>query len=162
MLRERTVAICLASIVALSACQTANPNVVERSEAQQIATVEDGTVLSVRPVTIDGSHSGIGSLAGLVIGGVVGSNIGGPRGSAIAGVAGAVAGGVAGNALERTATKESGVELIVQLNGTERRSIIQAAEGELFAAGDPVSVVTKGEKARVIKRTWPLGDRIDR
>src|SRR2546430_17228795 len=113
MLKTVSVAICLASIGALSACQTASPNIVDRSEAQQLATVEDGTGLAVRPVTIDGSHSGIGSLAGLVIGGVVGSNIGGARGSAIAGVAGAVAGGVAGNALERTATKENGVELIV-------------------------------------------------
>ena len=162
MLKICSVAIFLASIVTLSACQTANPNVIERSEAQQLATVEDGTVLSVRPVTIDGSQSGIGSLAGLVIGGVVGSNIGGQRGSAIAGVAGAVAGGVAGNALERKATKENGVELIVQLNGSERRSVVQANESEIFVVGDAVSVVTKGDKARVIKRNWPLGDRIDR
>jgi outer membrane lipoprotein SlyB len=112
----------LAALVAtLGACATSSPDVVQRGDAQRMSQVQDGTVLSIRPVTIDGSQSGIGTGAGAVVGGVAGSSIGGRREGVVGAVLGAVVGGVIGNAAERTGTKENGVEILIQLRNGERR-----------------------------------------
>ena len=151
MFKPLILAACVAALGSLAACQTANPDIVSRNDAQRMSSVQDGTILSVRDVTIDGSQSGGGAAAGAIAGGVAGSNVGGPRGSAIVGLAGAIAGGVIGNAVERTATKEDAVEILVQLKSGERRSIVQGKGKETLAAGDPVIMVTTGGKVRVMK-----------
>ena len=114
-----------------------------------MSQVQDATVLSVRPVTIDGSQSGIGGVAGGVTGAIAGSSVGGRREGQVVGVIGAVAGAVIGNAIERSATKEDALEIIVQLRNGERRSVIQAKGSENFNSGDPVILVTTGGKTRV-------------
>jgi len=143
--------IIVASLASLGACVTANPDVVSRADTQRASTVVDATVLSTRPVVIDGSQSGLGGAAGAVIGGVAGSNVGGPRGGAIVGIVGAIAGGVIGNAAERNATKENGVEILLQLKNGERRFVTQGIGAEQFAAGEPVILVTTGGRAKVMK-----------
>ncbi len=151
MFKQLILAASVATLGALSACQTANPDIVSRNDAQRMSSVQDGTILSIRPVTIDGSQSGGGGAAGAIAGGVAGSNVGGPRGSVLVGLAGAIAGGVIGNAAERAATKEDGFEILVQLKNGERRSIVQGKGNEVLAAGDPVIMVTTGGKVRVMK-----------
>lgn len=141
----------LVSLV-LVACASSSPDVIQRGDAQRMAQVQDGVVLSVRPVTVDGSQSGLGGAAGGVvgaIGGYAGSGV--QRESQILGVLAGVAGAAAGNALERLATREEAVEILVQLKGGERRAIVQAKAGEVLAAGDPVVIVTTGSKVRVTK-----------
>ena len=91
-----SLALALGAGALLAGCATSSPDVVKRGDAQRMAQVEDAIVLSVRPVTIDGSQSGLGG----VVGGVVGA-IGGSAGSGVdreanvlgllAGVAGAAA-----------------------------------------------------------------------
>jgi outer membrane lipoprotein SlyB len=143
--------IMVASLASLGACVTSNPDVVSRYDTQRMSSVQDATVLSVRPVTVDGSQSGIGGVSGAVIGGVAGSNVGGPRGGAIVGILGAVAGGVIGNAVERNATKENAVEIMLQLKNGDRRLVTQGIGQEIFAAGEPVIIVTTGGRVRVMK-----------
>jgi outer membrane lipoprotein SlyB len=136
----------------LSACASSSPDVISRGDTQRMAQVQDGVVLSVRNVVVDGSQSGIG--AG--VGGVVGA-IGGYAGSGVAreaqvlGVLAGVAGAAAGNAIERFSTKEEAVEILVQLKGGDRRAIVQAKGSEQLAAGDSVILVTTGGKVRVTK-----------
>ncbi len=137
--------------LALAACSTTSPDVVQRSDAQRLSTVMDATVLSVRPVTVDGSQSGVGSVAGGLVGGVAGASVGGRREGIIVGVLGAVAGAVAGNAIERSATREEAVEILLQLRNGERRAIVQARGNETLQAGDAVILVTTGGKARVTR-----------
>ena len=141
----------LAAAVVLSACSTTSPDVVQRGDAQRLSQVQDATVLSSRPVTVDGSQSGIGGAAGGVTGAIAGSSVGGRREGAVVGVIGAVAGAVIGNAIERSATKEDALEIIVQLRNGERRAIIQARGAESFNSGDPVVLVTTGGKTRVTR-----------
>src|SRR5574337_1219598 len=124
-------ALAVAAALALAGCATSNPDVVSRADAQYMSTVTDATVLSVRAITIEGSQSGAGAVAG--------------------GVLGAVAGGVIGNAAERYGTREEGVEIMVQLRSGERRSIVQAKGNETFAPGDPVILVATGNKVRVMR-----------
>jgi len=139
----------LVALAALSACSTTSPDVISRDQAQRMSQIQDATVLSVRPVTVDGSQSGIGAVAGGVVGGVAGSSVGGSREGAIVGVLGAVAGAVVGNAVERAGTREEAVEVIVQLRNGERRSVVQAKGQETLVPGEAVILVTTGGKTRV-------------
>ena len=141
----------VAVALALAACATSDPNVVPVYGAQRMSHVYDATVLSVRPVTIDGSQSGVGAGAGAIIGGIAGSTIGANSGAAIASMVGAVVGGVAGNAIERDSTKQNGVEIIVQMRDGQRRAVIQGVTSDAWAPGDPVIVIVTGGNARVAR-----------
>jgi len=146
---KRTLA--AAAFAALAACSTTSPDVIQRGDAQRLSQVQDATVLSVRPVTVEGSQSGAGAVTGGVLGGLAGSSHSGGREQVALGVVGAVAGAVVGHAVERAATRESAVELLLQLRSGERRAIVQAAAGETFHPGDAVILVTTGGKTRVSK-----------
>ena len=141
----------VAVALALAACATSDPNVVPVYGAQRISHVFDATVLSVRPVAIDGSQSGLGAGAGAIVGGIAGSTIGANSGAAIASMIGAVVGGVAGNAIERDSTKQNGVEIIVQMRDGQRRAVIQAVTSDAWAPGDPVIVIVTGGNARIAR-----------
>ena len=138
-------------VLVVSACSTTSPDVVQRGDAQRLSTVQDATVLSVRPVTVEGTQSGMGSVAGGLVGGVAGSSVGGRREGVIVGVLGAVAGAVAGNAIERSATREDAVEILLQMRNGERRAIVQARGAETLVPGDAVILVMTGGKARVTR-----------
>lgn len=135
----------------LAACSTTSPDVIQKGDAQRMAQVQDATVLSVRPVVVEGNQSGVGAVAGGVAGGVAGSTVGGHREGAVVGVLGAVAGAVIGNAVERFGTREEAVEILLQLRNGERRAIVQAKGTENLVAGDPVIIVTTGGKTRVTR-----------
>ena len=139
----------IVALAVLAGCTTASPDVIGRQDANRMSTVLDGTVLSVRDVTVEGSQSGVGASAGGVVGAIAGSSVGGRRDSAAGAVLGAVAGAVAGNAVERMTTREEAVEIMVQLSNGERRAIVQAKGSEALKAGDRVVIVTTGGKARV-------------
>ncbi len=147
----KRILIAAASTLALAACSTTSPDVIQRGDAQRLSQVQDATVLSVRPVVVDGTQSGAGGATGAVIGGVAGSSVGGRREGIAIGVLGAVAGAVVGNAVERGATKEEALEIMLQLRNGERRAIVQAKGSETFNPGDPVILVTTGGKTRVSK-----------
>jgi outer membrane lipoprotein SlyB len=135
----------------LAACTTTSPDVIGRDDAQRLSTVVDAVVLSTRPVVVDGTQSGIGGGAGSVVGGVAGSSVGGRREAVVVGVIGAVVGGVVGNAIERGATREDAVEILLQMKNGDRRAVVQARAEQEFQPGDAVIVVTTGGKVRVTK-----------
>ena len=139
------------ALTALAACSTTSPDVIQPHDAQRMSQVLDATVLSVRPVVVEGRQTGGGGLAGGVAGGIAGSSVGGYRESAVVGVLGAVVGAVIGNAVERSATREEAVEVLVQLRNGERRAVVQARGAETLAVGDPVIIVTTGGKSRVTR-----------
>lgn len=142
----------LAMAAVLAACASSSPDVIQRGDAQRMAQVQDGVVLSARPVVVDGSQTGIGAGVGGVVGAIGGyGGSGVQREAQVLGVLAGVAGAAAGNAIERFATKEEAVEVLVQLKGGERRAIVQAKGTEVLAAGDPVIIVTTGNKVRVTK-----------
>ena len=70
----------------LAACSTTSPDVIQRSDAQRMSQVQDATVLTVRPVVVEGSQSGVGGVSGAVVGGVAGSSVGGSREAVAVGV----------------------------------------------------------------------------
>ena len=136
----------------LAACATSSPDVISRSEAQRMAQVQDGVVLTVRPVVVDGSQSGVGAAVGGVVGAVGGyGGSGVKREAQILGVLASVAGAAVGNTIERMSTREDALEILVQLKSGDRRAIVQATGGETFNPGDAVIIVTTGSKVRITK-----------
>lgn len=136
----------------LGACASSSPDVIQRGDTQRMSKIEDAVVLSVRPVTVDGSQSGVGAAVGGVVGAIGGySGSGVQREAQVLGVLAGVAGAAAGNAIERFSTKEDAVEILVQLKGGERRAIVQAQAAEKLQPGDPVIIITTGSKVRVAK-----------
>ncbi len=144
-----TFAIALAASAGLSGCaSTSSGSVYSAEQARHEQTVRMGVVESVRQVTIEGSKSGVGAIAGGAVGGVAGSNVGGGKGSTIGTILGAVAGGVAGNAIEQGATKKQAVEITVKLDNGELRAITQEAD-ESFRPGERVRLLSGGGVTRV-------------
>lgn len=140
------------AVAGLTACASSSPDVIRREDAQIMSFIQEGVVISIRPVTVDGSQSGIGAAAGGVIGAIGGSGASGvQREQQALGVLGAVAGAVVGNAIERMTTREEAVEILVQLKNGDRRAIVQAKASEILVAGDAVTIVTSGSKVRVTK-----------
>ena len=146
----------LAIVTILGACATANPDVIRRRDAQMQSQVYDAVVLSVRRVRIEGSQSGAGTATGAVVGGLAGSTAGGGRGKDVATALGVIGGAVAGNLIEKSATTEEAVELLIQLPNGERRSIVQGIGQEEFRPGEAVMVVVRGATSRVIKGVAPM------
>jgi len=140
----------VAAIATLAACASSSPDTIRRSDTQTMSVVQDGVVLSVRPVSVEGSQSGVGGVVGGVVGAIAGSaGSSVQREQNVLGLLGAVAGAAAGNAVERLGTKEEAIEIIVQLKNGDRRAIVQAKGGETLLAGDKVILVTSGGKVRV-------------
>lgn len=141
-----------ALVMALAACSTSSPDVIQRGDAQRMSQVQDGVLLSIRSVTVDGSQSGVGAAVGGVTGAVAGASRGaGGAESQVIGLLVGVAGAVAGNTIERMSTRENANELLIQLKGGERRAIVQAKGSETLVPGDAVIIVTTGGKVRVVK-----------
>lgn len=138
--------------LSLGACASSSPDVIQRGDAQRLSRVEDGVVLSVRNVVVEGSQSGVGAAVGGVTGAVAGATRGGSTAeSNVIGLLVGVAGAVAGNAVERMATREDAVEILVQLKGGERRAVVQAKSEQTLMPGDAVILVTTGGKVRIAK-----------
>lgn len=138
----------LAALV-LAGCASSNSgSVYSRDEARREATVRMGTLESVRAVTIEGTKTPVGTVAGGAVGGIAGSTIGSGRGSAIGAVLGAVAGGLVGSAAEEGVTRKAGVELTVRLDNGDVRAIVQEAD-ETFSVGERVRLVSQGGVTRV-------------
>jgi outer membrane lipoprotein SlyB len=119
-----------------------------RGQARKESTVKNGTVESVRPVTIEGTKTPVGSVAGGAVGGVAGSTVGSGKGSVIAAILGSVAGGVAGAATEEVVTRQQGLEIIVKLDSGNTVAVTQKADEE-FKPGERVHVISGAGASRV-------------
>jgi len=147
----RTVAatIGLTAIALLGACASGvGGGDYSRDDTRREQTVRLGVVDSVREVKIDGTRSGVGAGAGAVVGGVAGSTVGQGRGATVGAVLGSVAGGVAGQAAEQSATRQTGLEITVLLDGGRLIAVTQAAD-ETFKPGDRVRILSDGATSRV-------------
>lgn len=85
-----------------------------------------GVVESVTPVTRKGQGTGLGAVAGGVLGAVVGHQMGGGDGKKAMTVIGAVGGGVAGNEVEKRARANTVYRVRVRMDDNTERTIEQA------------------------------------
>lgn len=150
--RVVAVSVLAASLAILAGCanRSASSSVYTYGQAQQEQIVRYGTVVSVRPVTIqEDRSSGLGTLGGGALGGVAGSAIGGGRGQILTSIGGAILGGLAGNAVENQMGKTQGLEITVRLDNGETRVVAQAADVAL-TSGQRVQLISGGGPTRVV------------
>ena len=115
-------------------------SVYTRDQARTSQSVNYGTILRVDLVTIEGTQTGMGTVAGGAMGGALGSAVGGGSGRTIATVGGAIVGGIAGSAIEKGATTVQGVELEVQLDNGELLVVVQENDAA-YKVGDRIRVL---------------------
>lgn len=99
-----------------------------------------GKVEGVRTVEVAAKPSGVGVVAGAVVGGLLGNQVGGGTGKTLATVAGAVGGGYAGNEIEKRTRKGAAWEVDVRMENGEKRSFKYDTQPS-WRAGDRVKVV---------------------
>jgi outer membrane lipoprotein SlyB len=139
------------TLIAGGCASSTSGNVYSRKDAQKVQTVDEGEVILVREVTIEGTKSGLGGLAGGIMGFAVGGTIGGGSGKGVARAAGAVGGAAAGAAVEEKSTRQTGLEITVELDNGQVIAVVQAAD-EQFDEGDRVRVLRRPDgSARVLQ-----------
>lgn len=149
---KRLIVVAIAAVT-LAGCanESMSGDVYSSSQAKQIQTVTFGTLVSVRPVQIQGDESSntIGAVGGAVLGGLLGNTIGGGTGRTLATAAGAVAGGVAGNSVGELAGRTSGYELEIRTDNKENIVVVQKAGNTKFSPGQRVRMARSGNTLTV-------------
>ncbi|VAW72727.1 hypothetical protein MNBD_GAMMA15-1883 [hydrothermal vent metagenome] len=122
-----------------------------RQDARSEQQVRYARILELRDVVIEGTQSGVGSIAGAAVGGVGASTIGHGKTSAVAGILGAVVGGVAGSKIEDAATRVQGVEITLQYDDDHSVvAIVQEVSADTrFQVGTRVRVLNLNGQTRV-------------
>lgn len=138
----------------LSACVAPSQrgDVYNSNQSRRMQQVQEGVILSIRPVKLEGSKTGGGSLAGSVLGGVAGGSIGHGYGQIAGAAVGAVAGALIGNAVEQGITSAEGLEILVKMSETGKTvAITQEGKPTEFSVGQRVIVLhdTRRGDARV-------------
>ena len=141
--------LCMA-LIALGGCaHNISPQTYSVGSVGQVNRTVSATVISAREVDIAGT-AGIGGSAGTAAGAVAGSAAGGnsTRGNIVGAIGGAVIGGLAGAAIESNATKQKGVEYVVETENGNLMTIVQGTDS-IFVTGDKV-LVLYGSPSRLI------------
>lgn len=142
-MKHRLLFILLAALaVGLTGCTTTRGGEpVSRNQVGVAQQVRTGTVTDVRIVTIEGSNSGVGAIAGGATGAAVASkNIGSGSGKILSGVAGGVLGAIAGQKTEEAITQEEGQEITVRLDNGRTVRIVQPLRQAYIVEGERVTV----------------------
>ena len=126
-------------------------DVYTRDQARREQTIRMGIIESVRPVTMEGTKSAVGPMAGAAVGGIAGSTLGHGKGSAVTAVIGAVAGGLAGAAIEEGVTRRQALEITVKLDNGQFLAIVQEGDATEFRPGDRVRLLSTGGETRVTR-----------
>lgn len=99
-----------------------------------------GVVRSVNEIDTEGSGSGLGVVAGGVVGGLLGNQVGGGSGRDLATIAGVVGGAFAGNKVEKVAKKSRSYAIVVKMDSGDERTFNQTAAPNVVS-GDKVKIV---------------------
>lgn len=138
------------AIAVLGGCASnISPQAYSVGSVGQVNRTVSATVVSAREVDVAGTTA-VGGGAGTVAGAVVGSAAGGnnSRGNIVGAIGGAVVGGFAGSAIEANATKQKGMEYVVETENGNLMTIVQGTY-PIFSDGQKV-LVLYGSPSRLI------------
>ena len=128
----------------------ASADTYSRQETGYAATMQYGTVDTVRLVAIEGEKNMIGQGSGAVIGGVAAHAVTGEHGRAIATFVGSVVGAVVGGMAQEKFTQSQGMEITVVLDDGSEISVVQAVKDtNEFVPGQRVRITYANGRARV-------------
>ncbi|MCG8638048.1 MAG: glycine zipper 2TM domain-containing protein [Desulfobacterales bacterium] len=133
----------LCAVIIVSGCSPSRSgNVYTSDQAMRAHTIVEGTVESVKLVTIEAGEKPVaGTVIGGVAGGVLGSTIGSGSGSKVGAVVGSLAGAAAGAAAEKNMGTRQGIEIVVDQDNGQKIVVVQEADVQL-SPGDRVRVLT--------------------
>lgn len=145
----KSTAVAMLGAVALTACAAPGGDVVAANNAQVAQSVQYGTVVSSRNVTVQGNRGvqTAGALVGGIAGAALGRNIGGGTGRVIATGAAATAGAAAGLQAGKAGAGYQSIEWTVRLESGQTISVIQ--NSPTFATGQRVQVIGGGSNTRL-------------
>lgn len=116
-----------AAVIFIVGCATnLSPQTYSVGSVGQVNRTISAIVVSAREIDISGT-TGVGGGAGTAAGAVVGSAAGGnnSRGNIVGAIGGAIVGGLAGAAIEANATKQKGMEYVVETDNGNLMTIVQ-------------------------------------
>ena len=144
-------AIGLVALLGMGACAPRNTNTTYTgADIGRSAQVSYGVIVSMRPVTIQGGQSGVGTFGGAAAGATAGSFIGGdPRMRILGAIGGAIIGGLAGSAAEGSLSTGQAVEFIIREDSGQTISVVQTNE-DSFQPNERV-VLTRGARTRIAR-----------
>lgn len=130
-----------------------------RQEVGTVAQIDEGVIVSSRPVTVQNDQgSPIGTAAGGAIGAIGGSQLGnGGVGSAAAGIGLGIIGALIGSALGQKASQRQAVAYTVQLSRNNALISITQQDPFLLEPGTKV-FIEYGARARIIPQDPHLTD----
>lgn len=145
----RLLYVCAAFFFLGGCAQNLSPQTYSVGSVGQVNRTVAATVVSAREVDVAGTSS-TGGTVGAATGAVVGSAAGGSntRGNIVGAIGGAVVGGLAGAAIEGGATKQKGMEYVIETENGNLMTIVQGQE-PYFVAGQKV-LVLYGSPSRLI------------
>lgn len=143
----RTATAIFSAFLLAGCAQSISPNQYGVNQVGSVNRAVQGTIISVRAVTVDRS-TGVGGAAGAGVGAAAGASIGdGGADSVVGAIAGAVVGGIAGAAIEKSAVMKDAHEYVVQTSNGALLTLVQG--GAPFSEGSKV-IVLYGSPARII------------
>ena len=131
---------CVVVLLLAGCASRQSGDIYSRHQVQRQLSVYYGTVLVVDPVMIEGTQTGLGTMAGGVVGGIAGHTVGGGHGQALATAVGVIGGALVGAAMEEGGTRRNGLEITVELDSGEVIAVVQEAD-DLYAVGDRVRIL---------------------
>ena len=120
-----------------------NQSATNQPVAQVNACHNCGVVAAVHTIEQHPQTSGVGAVAGALIGGVIGNRFGAGNGRALSTAAGAVGGGFAGNAIEKHARKVISYHVHVRMDDGTYRNFPESHIG-VYAVGERVRIDSNG------------------
>lgn len=138
------------TVIFLVGCATnISPATYSVGSVGQVNRTISGIVISAREIDVAGTTR-VGSGAGSAAGAVVGSGAGGnnSRGNIVGAIGGAIIGGIAGSAAEANATKQKGIEYVIETENGNLMTIVQGID-PIYHQGEKV-LILYGSPSRVI------------
>ena len=130
-----------------------NSGLYTSDSVDRTGTVYEGSVVSMREVTIkEGeklSDNTAGMLIGGILGGATGSAIGGGRARAITTVLGAAAGAGAGAYAQEKMSTQKAIEYVVKLKNGGMRTIVQGKDS-IYSVGQRVMISMGNGRPRIV------------
>lgn len=153
---KRVIVVALTGVM-LAGCSntsTLSGDTYSAREAKQVQSVSYGTLVSVRPVRIQGGDENnvIGAIGGAVLGGFLGNTIGGGTGRSLATAGGAVLGGVAGQGVQGAMNTTDGVELEIRKDDGNTIIVVQKQAASRYSVGQRVVMASNGSQVTVSPR----------
>lgn len=146
---RRLALMCIAVLALFGCTPNISPKTYSVGSVGQINRTVAATVISAREVDVAGT-AGLGGNAGAATGAVIGSAAGGgdARTNIVGAIGGAVIGGLAGASIESNATKQKGMEYVVETENGNLMTIVQGIY-PMFSEGQKV-LVLYGSPSRLI------------